>query len=286
MIRAIFNRKGGVGKSTITCNLAAVAAHSGKKTIVVDLDPQGNSTSYLGHDGNDDIVGMSEFFSSQISYCFRDFEPDDYVRKTDFEKLFLISASSELIDLESKLSARHKIYKLREFLHKLTPIYDEIYLDTPPVLNFYSLSALIACDACLIPFDCDVFSRDALFDLIKNIEEVKEDHNDNLQVEGIIINHFNAQARLPSESVEELANAGLPILTPYISTSVKIRESHRDHTPMIFMAPKHKVSLEFLSLYQRISGMKEEDIGIPPTDEKISEGAKVEHERNIEIASV
>ena len=111
MIRAIFNRKGGVGKSTICCNLAAVAATQGKKTLVIDLDQQSNSSSYLGHDGEDDVVGTAEFFDSTISYSFRDFQPDDYVRKTAFENLFVITASRALIDLESKLTSRHKIYK-------------------------------------------------------------------------------------------------------------------------------------------------------------------------------
>ncbi len=256
MIRAVFNRKGGVGKSTITCNLAAVAAKQGKRTLVIDTDPQSNSTSYLGHNGNDEVVGISEFFDSQINYSFRDFKADDFVRSTNFENLYLISSNQGLVDLESKLAARHKIYKLRDFLQELNQLYDEIYIDTPPILNFYSLSALIACQKCLIPFDCDVFSRDALFDLINTIREVKDDHNRALEIEGVIINQFNAQAKLPTQAVEELKSQGLPILEPFISSSIKIRESHRENKPMIFMTPKHKISQEFSELYQRLNGQK------------------------------
>ncbi len=256
MIRVIFNRKGGVGKSTICCNLAAVAATQGKKALVIDLDQQSNSSSYLGHNGEDDVVGTAEFFDSTINYSYSDFQPNDFVRKTAFENLFIMTASRALIDLESKLASRHKIYKLKDFLQNLASIYDEIYIDTPPVMNFYSLSALIASERCLIPFDCDVFSRDALYELLKNIQEVKEDHNRDLSIEGIIINQFSAQARLPREAVDELIKENLPILKPYISSSVKIRESHRAAKPMVYLLPRHKLSQEFTALYQTLTASK------------------------------
>lgn len=252
MIRAVFNRKGGVGKSTVTCNLAAAAAASGKRVVVVDIDPQANSTTYLGHDGDDDIVGLPEYFQSQISYSFRDFGADDYVRKTAFENLYLVSSNGSLSELENQLASRHKIYKLRDFLAELSGLYDEIYIDTPPVFNFYSLSALIAADTCVIPFDCDVFSRNALFELVNNIKEVKDDHNAELKIEGIVINQFNAQAKLPGETVAELREEGLPILEPYISSSVKIRESRSKQKPMVFYAPKHKVTQQFIDLYSQL----------------------------------
>ena len=249
MIRAVFNRKGGVGKSTITCNLAAVAAQQGKRTLVVDLDPQANTTSYLGHDGKDDSVGIAEFFAAQVSRHFRSLPAADYVRKTDFDNLDLISASAELIELEQKLESRHKIYKLRDFLRELRKEYDEIYIDTPPAFNFYSLSALIAAERCLIPFDCDVFSRNALYELLNNIEEVQDDHNEALVVEGIVVNQFQPRAKLPGQAVQELLAEELPVLSPYISSSVKIRESHSACKPMPFYQPKHKVSEEFCELY-------------------------------------
>ena len=253
MIRAIFNRKGGVGKSTLCCNLAAVAATQGKRALVIDLDPQSNSSSYLGHDGEDNVVGTAEFFDSTVNSRYREFAPDDFVRKTAFDNLFVITASRALSELESTLASRHKIYKLKEFLHKLTDRYDEIYIDTPAVLNFYALSALIACQRCLIPFDCDIFSRNALYELLNTIQEVKEDHNEALDIEGIIINQFSTQARLPQEAVDELLKEQLPILQPYISSSVKIRESHRAATPMPYLLPRHKVTQEFIQLYRNLA---------------------------------
>lgn len=253
MIRVVFNRKGGVGKSSITCNLAAVAAKQGVSTLVVDLDTQANATSYLGHSGKDDVVGIAEFFESTLSYSYRDLKPENFVRKTDFPNLSLISASKSLSDLEQKLESRHKIYKLRDFLRGLQGDYEQIYIDTPPALNFYSLSALIAADTCLIPFDCDAFSRDALMDLLQTLEEVKEDHNPDLKVEGIVINQFISRARLPQAAVDELKSVDLPILEPFISHSIKMKESHAINKPLAFLDSKHKLTDQFTSLYSCIN---------------------------------
>jgi chromosome partitioning protein len=256
LIRVIFNRKGGVGKSTITCNLAAMAASKGKKVLVVDLDPQANTTSYLGHSGKDNVVGIAEFMESTISRNYREFTSEDYIRKTPFPNLSLISASYSLVDLEAKLEAKHKIYKLRDFLANLHEEFDEIYIDTPPALNFFTLSALIAGDRCILPYDCDVFARDAMIDLMDELEEVIEDHNPGLIIEGVVVNQFQARAKLPQQAVEELKQAKFTLLTPYISSSVKVKESHAQNKPLVFLDPKHKVTLEFEELYKTISRKK------------------------------
>ncbi|MDB4512283.1 ParA family protein [Arenicella sp.] len=249
MKRVIFNRKGGVGKSTITCNLAAIAANSGKKVLVVDLDPQANTTAYLGHSGKDNVVGIAEFMESTISRNYRNFSADDYIRKTDFENLSLISASYSLIDLEGKLEAKHKIYKLRDFLVSIDARFDEIYIDTPPALNFFTLSALIAADRCLLPYDCDVFAREAMLDLTDELEEIIEDHNPDLLIEGVIVNQFQARAKLPQEAVKQLTKDKFKLLKPFISSSVKVKESHATNTPLIYLDRKHKVTQEFVELY-------------------------------------
>ena len=253
MIRAIFNQKGGVGKSTIACNLAAAASSQGRRAVVIDLDPQGNSTSYLGHDGQDGVVGMAEYFESIISHKYRGMSPDDFVRETAFPGLYLVSATREMADLEQKLSARHKILKLRNFVRVLAALYDDIFLDTPPAFNFFSLSALIAAKRVLIPFDCDEFSKDALFELLQNIEEVREDHNPALRFEGVVINQFQARANYPKYAVAQLREAGVPVLEPFVSTSVKVRESHSARKPLVLMEPRHKISQEFVGLYSALS---------------------------------
>ena len=125
-------------------------------------------------------------------------------------------------------------------------------MDTPPVLNFYSQSALIAANKCLVPFDCDTFAREALYTLMRSVSEVKADHNQGLEVEGIIVNQFQKQANLPRQLVEELIAEGLPVLASMISPSVKVRESHTVSQPLIHYVPNHKLSDEFRALYAEI----------------------------------
>ena len=99
---------------------------------------------------------------------------------------------------------------LRKLLDELSEDYDRIYLDTPPALNFYAVSALIAADRVLIPFDCDSFSRQALYGLIAEIDELKEDHNEGLEVEGIVVNQFQARASLPQQIAEAIVQPACP----------------------------------------------------------------------------
>ena len=160
MQHVVFNQKGGVGKSTITCNLAAISAWQGLRTLVIDLDSQGNSTRYLlGADMPEDMPNVAEFFEQSLKFTIRDKGAKEFIVHTQWEGLDVMPSSPLLDELHSKLESRHKIYKLRDALELLAEDYDQIYIDTPPALNFYTRCALIAAQGCLIPFDCDDFSR-------------------------------------------------------------------------------------------------------------------------------
>jgi chromosome partitioning protein len=251
----VFNQKGGVGKSTITCNLAAISAHQGLRTLVVDLDAQGNSTHYLLGDAvADDAPHLAGLFDQVLHFSMRPKAPIDFVLPTPFDNLFVLASHPMLEELQSKLESRYKIYKLREALEALAPHFDRIYIDTPPALNFYTRSALIAGGGCLIPFDCDAFSRRALDSLLENIQEIRADHNAQLRVDGIVVNQFQPRANLPQQLVQQLVDEGLPVLQPYLSASVKIRESHQRSQPMVHLDPKHKLTLEFQQLHEALPG--------------------------------
>jgi len=250
----VFNQKGGVGKSTIVCNLAAVSALQGQRTLVVDLDPQANSSHYLLGDEAEGLKpNVSGLFEQSLGFSIFKDGAKSFVHHTRFDNLHVMPASRDLEDLQSKLEAKHKIYKLRDALKDLDD-YDAIYLDTPPAMNFFTLSAMIAAENCLIPFDCDDFSRRALLNLLEDVDEVREDHNPGLEVAGIIVNQFQARARLPQRMVDDLLEEELPVLEPYITASVKVRESHEAAMPLPYLAPRHKVSQQFWELWQGLEG--------------------------------
>lgn len=255
MIRVVFNQKGGVGKSSIAVNLAAISAFKGLKTLVIDLDPQCNSTHYLlGDDSNLPQTDVRDFFEQTLSFQLKPHPPINYVHETPFENLWLMPSNPDVTDLQSKLESKHKIYKLRDALLELREGFDAIYIDTPPAFNFFTLSALAGAERCLIPFDCDEFARQALYSLLNNIDETRADHNAGLVVEGIVVNQFQPRASLPRRMVEELEGETVPVFRSRISSSVKMKESHNAASPLIHMAPAHKLTQEFLALYEEMHG--------------------------------
>ena len=262
MRRVIFTQKGGVGKSSITCNLAAISAARGVRTLVVDLDPQGNASEYLLARPVDGLSDTAEqLFEQALSLNFltkRD--PSGFVHRSPFEHLAVLPAGPGLDLLGARLEARQKVYKLRDALQILSHDFERIYVDTAPAINFFTRSALIAAERCLIPFDCDSFARQSLYGVLETVGELREDHNPNLAVEGIVINQYQAQANLPRQLVEELRGEGLPVLSTMLPSSVKLRESHQAHTPLIHLAPKHKLTLAMVALHDALERSRAEAV--------------------------
>lgn len=166
--RVTFNKKGGVGKTTITCNLAAISAATGKKTLVIDLDLQANASQYLLSGRYNEIMekGLTiyDFLKASMDggsvFEFNPFfshlnsprhEPESFIHETKFDNLYIIPSHPALADIEVQLVNKHKIYKLKEMVEKFSS-FEALFIDTPPAMNFFSQSALIAPLPVLDPF--------------------------------------------------------------------------------------------------------------------------------------
>ena len=251
MRRVVFNQKGGVGKSSIAVNLAAASAKSGFKTLLIDLDVQGNSTHYIVGEQSERLPGVEDFFQNQLSLYSR--EPmTSLIHQSAYPNLSVMPSGRGLLELEHKLESRYKMYKLKEALAELMTDFDRIYLDTPPALNFFSRSAMIAADRVVVPFDCDTFSKQALYQLTETIEEIKADHNPQLVLEAIVPNQVPARAKLPKKLIEGLKVDSLPVTKTTLSSSVVMRESHEKAKPLVYLHAKHRLTQEFEALLQEL----------------------------------
>lgn len=251
MKRVIFNQKGGVGKTSITCNLGYALATAGKKVLIVDLDPQANSSQYILGDAYNALDGtISDFFAEILRLKIFSSNLARVVHKSAFPKLSIIPADKNLVELQRKLETRYKVLKLKQALDEYIDNFgiEEVLIDTSPYMNFYTMSALIAADLVLIPSDCDVFSSTAVHQVADFVEEIREDHNPDLRIEGVIVSQFQGHASLPRETIGALETQGFDIIKPFISYSVAMKKSHKLHSPIMKSNPRHKIAREYEEL--------------------------------------
>ena len=218
-IISIANQKGGVGKTTTTINLSTVLAKKGKKVLMIDADPQGNGTSGVGVDKDQQF--------SVYDVLIEDIEIENTLQKTQVRNLDLCPSNINLAGAEVQLvSMENREYKLKEKVDKIKDKYDFIIIDCPPSLGLITLNAFTASDSVLIPVQCEYYALEGLGQLLNTIELVKKRMNKSLRVEGALLTMYDARTNLSNQVVKEVKNYfGDRVYKNVIPRNVKLSEA-------------------------------------------------------------
>ena len=196
-IIAITNQKGGVGKTTTSVNLSACVAEAGKRTLLIDIDPQGNATSGLGKSGEGEL--------SVYDILLEGASAREAAIDTGYDGLMLIPAAIELAGAEIELvGADNREGLLKRALEEIRNDYDYIFIDCPPSLGLLTLNALTAADSVLVPIQCEYYALEGVGQLMNTVKLVRMKLNPGLQVEGIVLTMFDARTNLGAQVVQEV----------------------------------------------------------------------------------
>ncbi len=197
-IISVTNQKGGVGKTTTSINLSACVAQLGKRVLLVDLDPQGNSTSGLG-------VTKKKDFPCSYDVLIEGVPALDAIRPTMIEKLDVMPSRIELAGAEVELvSLNEREYRLKKALATIADRYDFIFIDCPPSLGLLTLNALAASDSLLVPIQCEYYALEGLSQLMNTVRLVRRSLNSKLDIEGVVLTMFSSRLNLCVQVVEEV----------------------------------------------------------------------------------
>ena len=246
-IVAFANQKGGVGKTTSAVNVAAALGKKGKRVILVDMDPQGNTTSGVG-------VGKKHIRHSIYDVLTGEADTRSAIIATKFKNLSLLASNIDLAGAEIELHEMEgRAYRLRDALATIRDEFDYLIIDCPPSLGMLTINSLSAADGLVIPMQCEYFALEGLSQLMITVKKIRQLYNPSLEVTGILLTMYNGRLILSNQVVAELKKyyADKIFKTP-ISRSVKLSEAPGFGAPICYHDPYSKGSLEYADIAKEL----------------------------------
>ena len=252
-IIALVNQKGGVGKTTSSINLAASLGVLKKKVLLVDLDPQGNSTTGVGIDKSDYNKSMYELLKDQATL-------NEVVIKTKFKNLYVIPATINLAGIDFELMQMQnndntfvKGSQLKKYLDQLTDTFDYIIIDCPPSLGILTTNALTAAHSVIIPVQCEFFALEGIMQLLNTIVMAQKSLNPTLDIEGVLLTMLDSRTNLGLEVVEEIKSYFKErVYDTIIPRLVRLSEAPSHGKPIIAYDPQSRGSEAYLNLAKEV----------------------------------